>query len=236
MKTLLLALALSFTIASGQDSSDRDSLAYYYFEPWPLDVGYSLFDVGLSITILPGPLVESEVPAPALDLRFRYGLAERVSMIAVLTTNVVSNIAQLGIQWNDRLDRFSYALGANAIGFYGWLSIEGQFDNNWAYALAVAPIVRLGYRFDEFSVSAAFSGTYVLAAETKVSDLSSAGPTGTVNDLFCTLAVEQPFLKTMRISLGLSIAYSRVPPQSWITVNTIDQYMILPEFIIGFRL
>jgi hypothetical protein len=236
MRSVLLALILGVWSVAGLAQSSSDSSARYYFEPWPLDVGTSLFDVGLSITILPGPLVESEVPAPALDLRFRYGMAERVSMIAVLTTNVVSNIAQFGVQWNDHLDRFSYALGANAIGFYGWLSIEGQFDNNWAYAVAVAPIIRLGYRFDEFSVSSAFSGTYVLAAETKVSDLSSAGPTGTVNDLFCTLAVEQPFLKTMRISLGISIAYSRVPPQSWITVNTIDQYMILPEFIIGFRL
>ena len=83
-------------------------------------------------------------------------------------------------------------------------------------------------------MSWAFS--YIFKSVSKVSDLRTRGPEKTINDIFCTLAVEQPFLKSTHISIGLSLTYSRSPYQSWLLFNTIDEYLFVPEFFFGFQL
>jgi hypothetical protein len=85
-------------------------------------------------------------------------------------------------------------------------------------------------------VSSTIAATYVLLAESDIADKTVDGPTGTWNDVYYTIAIEQPFLDSMRLSLGISVTYSRTPYQSWITYNTIDQYLVLPEFFIGVQL
>ncbi len=207
----------------------------YHYEPWPLDVGTSLWTFGLSLTTLPQPVVESEVPAPAIDIQFKKGVFEHVSLVTTFSTNVLSNVLQAGMQWNDRTDRLSYAAGVNVGVFGGWLSVEGQFDRNWAYAVALLPVLRTGYRFDEFSLSTTFSGTVVLSAQTYIGSLHAQGTSSPFNDLFITAAIEQPFLRSSFISMGISLAYSRTPYQSWILFNTLDQYLLIPEVFVGFQ-
>lgn len=207
----------------------------YHYEPWPLDVGQSLWTFGLSLTTLPQPVVESEIPAPAIDIQMKSGIMRNVSLVTTFSTNIFSNVLQAGIQWNNKSDRFSYAGGANIGVFGGWLSVEGQFDRNWAYAVALMPVIRTGYRFDEFSLSTTFSGTLILSAQTHVGSLQAQGTTSSVNDLFVTIAVEQPFLRSSIVSTGISIAYSRTPYQSWILFNTLDQYLLIPEVFVGFQ-
>lgn len=240
----LIIFSLIHNIGAAQSTSPISPLSFvdsswlsprYHYEPWPLEVDQSLWTFGLSLTTLPQPVVESEVPAPAIDIQMKRGIAENLSLVTTFSTNIFSNVLQAGVQWNNNSDRFSYAGGANIGAFGGWLSVEGQFDRNWAYAVALMPVIRTGYRFDEFSLSATFSGTLVVSAQTHVGSLRAQGTTSLVNDLFVTIAVEQPFLHSSIVSMGISIAYSRTPYQSWILFNTLDQYLLIPEVFVGFQ-
>lgn len=228
------SLVSSYSVTPS-DPRAPDTSYYYHHEPWPLPVGRNVITAGLLLTMLPGPLVEDEIPVPAVELQLRRGLAPNISMIASISTNVVSTIANLGAQWNAREGRFSWGVGANALGFLGWLSIEGQFDNNVAFAIAVLPYLKAGFRFDDFSVSSTFAASYSLYAGSDIADSKTEGPTGSWNDFYYAIAFEQPFLSTMRVSFGMSVMFSRTPYQSWITYNTIDQYMFLPSFFFGIQ-
>ena len=105
-----------------------------------------------------------------------------------------------------------------------------QFDNSWNHAIGALPMLRFGYRFDEFTTSLSFAASYLFVSESKASGLKNIGPSGSVNDLFVTVAVEQPFLKTKRVATGISLTYSRTPYQTWLLYNTIDQFLFIPEF------
>ena len=134
------------------------------------------------------------------------------------------------------IDKFSFGFANHFGGFIGQISIEGQFDNNSAYAIFYLPILRFGYRHDDFSVSMSWAASYIFKSVSRVGDLKARGPGMTWNDIFCTIAVEQPFLKNTYLSIGLSLTYSRSPYQSWLLCNTIDEYLFVPEFFFGFQL
>lgn len=213
-----------------------DSLTRYYYEPYPMVPGTSVIQVGMSFTLLPLPLVEDEYPTPAVEGQIKHGISEHWSFNGILSTNIFSTLLHGGPQWNTAIDRTSVGIAAHIGGFYGFISTEGQFDNNSAYAVVGIPIIRLGYRFDEFAVSASFAASYIFVSESSVSGLEASGPTSTVNDLFCTLAIEQPFLLRSQIAIGISLSYARTPYQTWLLYNTIDQYLFVPEFFFAVQL
>jgi hypothetical protein len=217
-----------------EDSTN--AVQYYHYEPWPLTPGSSVFTLGLSLTMLPEPVIETEVPAPAVEVQFKLGLTRNSTLVTTISTNIFSNILQAGIQWNDTSNRFSYAIGNNLVGFFGWFTAEGQFHENWAWALGTIPLTRFGFRFEGFSLSATLAASLLFDARSHVGTIKAAGASSPLNDIYLTLAIEQPFLRNGAVSVGFSITYSRSPYQSWILFNTIDQFLLLPEFFVGFQL
>jgi len=217
------------------DSSDS-SFNPYFYEPFPQQTGTSIFQIGGSFSLLPIPVVENEYPIPAIDLQFKYGVMKNLSLVSSFSTNYFSNLLHLGLQCNNNSSRFSLGIANHMGGFAGFISSDGQFEQNSAYALFYMPIIRLGLRADEFSLSMSFASAYIIKSVSKVSNLKAAGPSGTWNDFFCTLAVEQPMFKSTIISIGLSLAYSRSPYQTWLLFNTIDQYQFVPEFFFAIQL
>jgi len=208
----------------------------YFYEPFPQQTGASIFQIGGSFSLLPIPVVENEYPIPAIDLQFKHGVMKNVSLVSSFSTNYYSNLLHLGLQWNTNSSRFSLGLANHLGGFIGFISSESQFEKNSMYGFAYMPIIRFGIRADEFSLSMSLTAAYIIKSVSKVSDLKAAGPTGTWNDFFCTLAVEQPMFKRTIISIGLSLAYSRSPYQAWLLFNTIDQYQFVPEFFFAIQL
>jgi len=217
------------------DNSDSSFNSYFY-EPFPQQIGVSVFQIGGSFSLLPIPVIENEYPVPAIDFQIKYGMIKNISLVSSFTTNYFSNLLHFGLQWNSNRSSFSYGLANHFGGFYGFISSEGQFEENSAHALFYMPIIRLGLRANEFSVSLSFTAAYILKSTTKVSDLKAAGPTNTWNDFFCSLALEQIMFRRTIISIGISLAYSRTPYQSWLLFNTIDQYQFVPEFFFAFQL
>lgn len=208
----------------------------YFYEPYPLETGTYLLQLGGSISLLPIPIIEVEFPVPAIDLNYKHCIFKNVSLVGVLSTNYYSNILHTGLQFNTNFSHFSIGV-ANHIGtFAGFINIEGQFDKNEAYAFFYMPIVRLGWRMKNASVSASLVASYIFKSETKISDIDAPGPQGDWNDFFCTVALEQPIFKETLLSIGLSFTISRTPYQAWLLFNTIDQYQYVPEFFFSFQL
>ena len=209
----------------------------YFYEPFPMEPGSSVLQLGASFSLMPYPVAEQEVPIPAIDLQYKRGIFDNVAVAGVFSTNIYSNLLHGGIQWNTKLDRFSCGL-ADHIGFvYGFISQDNVFDDVEAYALFDMVIVRLGYRFDDFSFSCSCVATYVMNSRSYVNGLrASGGPEHSINDYYCTLVVEQPFLRNLRVSLGLSLGYARTPYQTWMLYNTIDEWLFVPEFFFAVQL
>jgi len=234
---LICSIILTLPLSAQRNGKLQDTTTTtYFYEPYPQDVGSYILQLGGSFTLLPTSVVEDEYPTPAVDLQYKRGIFTNVSAVGSFSTNYFTNLLHIGIQWNLKLDRFSFGFANHVGGFGGHISVEGQFDDNAAYAFYYLPIVRFGYRFDEFSLSMSWAISYIFKSVSKVSDLRTRGPDKTINDIFCTIAVEQPFLKSTHISIGLSLAYSRTPYQSWLLYNTIDEYLFVPEFFFGFQL
>ncbi len=192
--------------------------------------------MGGSFTLLPIPVVENEYPAPALDLQYKRGILNNFSHNASLSTNIFTNLFHTGLQWNTSVNRFSFGF-ANHIGcFFGFFNTEGQFERNSAFAIYYLPILRFGYRLDDFSVTMSWAASYIFKSTSRVSGLKASGPEQTVNDYFCTISIEQPFLKHSLISVGFSLTYSVSPYQIWMMFDTIDQHLFIPEFFFAFQL
>jgi hypothetical protein len=218
-----------------EDSISAGSISYFY-EPFPIMPGTSILQLGGSFTLLPLPVVENEYPAPALDVQYKYGLYDNLVIAASLSTNYFSNLIHAGIQWNTKFDRLSIGIANDIGGFYGFINRSEQFDENTATAFFDLPILRIGYRFPHFSISMSWAVSYIFNSYNKVSGLTAEGPQKKINDFFCTIVVEQPFLKHSLISVGFSLNYARSPYQSWMLYNTLDQYLFLPEFFFAFQL
>lgn len=231
--TIIFSLPLSAQVDGRVQDTTRTN---YFYEPYPQEVGTSILQLGGSFTLLPTSVVEDEYPTPAIDLQYKRGIFNNFSAVGSFSTNYFANLLHLGIQWNFNENNFSLGIANHFGGFGGHISIDGQFDDNSAYAFYYLPILRLGYRFDDFSLSMSWAFSYVFKSVSKVSDLRTRGPEKTINDFFCTIAVEQPFLKSTHVSIGISLTYSRTPYQSWLLHNTIDEYLFVPEFFFGFQL
>ncbi|MCX7909195.1 MAG: hypothetical protein N2560_06740 [Ignavibacteria bacterium] len=124
-------------------------------------------------------------------------------------------------------------MATNLGGGFGFVTMEEHFDYVTAYVIS---IIRLGYRFTEFTVSTSFVSTYILKLESYASGSRLFHPQNTWNDFYSTIALEQPFLRKTLISIGISIAYSRTPYQSWMLFYSIDEYLVVPEFFFTLQL
>jgi hypothetical protein len=231
------------------DSSDVDSSrtrptsepggqpVVYFYEPFPMDPGSHVFQLGGSFSLLPYPDMEQELPIPALDVQYKLGLSKNLALDATLSTNIYSNLLHGGLQLQTRLGRFSCGLGNHVGGVYGFIKREKVFDRVDAYALFDMMIMRLGYRFDEFSLSLSFVTTYIFKSHSFVNGMTiPGGPEGSINDYWVTWAIEQPFLKRLHLSIGMSLGYTRSPYQSWMLYNTLDEWIFDPEFFFAIQI
>jgi len=209
---------------------------HYFYEPRPLGAGDNVFNLGLSFSLLPAPIVEQEIPAPAIDLQFKHGFSPHLSGYGSLSTNFFTNVLIGGLQYNIGDEDLSFSVGDGLAFFAGYLDLGGEFDKNTAAAIADVPVLRIGHKFESVALSISMAVTYVLYADTHVGSLEDKGLRYRVNDIYFTLAFEQPFFGRTCISTGISVTYSRTPYQIWMLYNVFDQYLIIPEFFFSFHL
>ena len=115
--------------SSSEDSLDSKQSSYFY-EPYPQIKGATILQLGGSFTLLPITVVENEYPIPAIDLQFKYGVLKNFSLVSSFSTNYFSNLLHTGIQWNINKSNFSFGIANHIGGFAGFMTSEGQFENN----------------------------------------------------------------------------------------------------------
>jgi hypothetical protein len=239
LRSVWLCLIVSGASFAQQLDGDEaaPSAPSYFYEPFPMQKGSSIFQLGISFSMLPEPIAEQEVPIPAIDVQYKRGIFDGVSLDGSLSTSIYSNILHAGVQWSTSLERFSFGVATHVGGAYGFMRQDNLFDDVHGYALYLMPILRFGFRLEGCAFSSSLVATYVFASESYVNGVpASVGPENTVNDLFCTLAVEQPFFKNLQVSAGLSLGYARTPYQSWMLYNTLDEWLFVPEFFFSVQL
>jgi len=208
----------------------------YFYEPYPLEPGSSVFQLGASFSLLPYPDMEQELPIPALDVQYKRGLLPNLAFDGTLSTNIYSNLLHAGLQLHTRIDRFSCGLADHIGGVYGFIKRENVFDRVDAYAIFDMMILRFGYRFEDFSFSLSFVATYVFKSQSHVNGMEApGGPEGSINDYWVTWAIEQPFLRSLHLSIGMSLGYTRTPYQTWMLYNTTDEWLFAPEFFFSIQ-
>lgn len=209
----------------------------YFYEPRPMVPGSSFVQIGASVSLLPYPDAEQEIPIPGLDVQYKHGLIEGFTLAGSFSTSIFSYLVHGGLQWNHAVGPFSIGV-ANHLGIaYGFIKRENQFDNVQAYGLFDMPMVRMGYRFEEFSISTSFVISYVFDSDSYVNGLeASVGPQYSINDYYMTIVVEQMFMRDLRVSIGMSLGFARTPYQSWMLYNTVDEWLFVPEFFFAVQL
>ena len=218
-------------------SASPGQSVHYFYEPFPMEPGSSVLQIGGSFSLLPYPDAEQELPIPAVDLQYKRGIGDNFAVVGSLSTCIFSNLVHAGIQWNSHLDRFSFGVACHLGAAYGFIKRTDEFDNVQGYGLIDMFILRLGYRFEDFSFSGSFVATYMMRSRSYVNGLeASIGPQHTINDLYATLVVEQPFLGNLHLSIGFSLGYARTPYQTWMLYNTIDDWLFTPEFFFAVQL
>lgn len=219
-------------------SSESDSpVACYFYEPFPLKPGAHVFQLGASFSLLPYPDMEQEVPIPALDVQYKRGLFKNVALDGTLSTNIYSNLLHCGLQLHTSIGRFSTGLANHVGGVYSFIKREKVFDQVNAYAIFDMMILRVGYRFEDFALSLSFVATYVFKSHSYVNGMEApGGPERSINDYWCTWAIEQPFLRSVHLSIGMSLGYTRTPYQTWMLYNTVDEWLFAPEFFFAVQL
>lgn len=218
------------------DEAGRTTICYFY-EPFPLAPGSHVFQLGGSFSLLPYPDMEQELPIPALDVQYKRGLFSHLALDGTLSTNIFSTLLHAGPQLQTKINRFSCGVADHIGGVYSFIKREKVFDRVDAYAIFDMMILRFGYRFDDFSVSVSFVATYVFKSRSYVNGLKApGGPERSVNDYWCTFAVEQPFMKSLHVSVGMSVGYTRTPYQTWMLYSTVDEWLFAPEFFFAIQL
>ncbi len=206
----------------------------YFYEPYPQSIGDLLLQLGGSFTLLATPGVE-EVPIPTIDLQLKYGVMKKISLVSSLSTNYFSNYLQLGLQWNTNSSRFSFGMANHFGGFVGTYHLT-LFKENFAYAFSYMPIISVGIRADEFSATISIGASYMFYSETRVGKLKVQDRKDVWNDIFCTMAIEQPMFRSTLMSIGFNFTYCRSSNLAWFFYDTTDQYQILPKFFLSIQL
>lgn len=236
MIRLLTIVLLIASCGVTSSATTRDSIPYrnhYVHAPDPLDMFTFNGSVGLSLTLLPQPLVESEVPAPALDIRYRIGLPLQLSLVGRITGNYAANMATFGPMWSAELTRVTLGGGIQGGFMYGQVDFLQGFNTTVMGAFAY-PFATAGIRFNDFTVSGKLEAEVVLFQQQRIEDIKVSTTARTLNGGSLTIVIEQPFWRTTAISLGATLHYSRNPYQAWLAFNTFDDVLFYPELFAGF--
>lgn len=232
----LLCLVFTICLPYCAPAWAQDSVVHYLYEPLPLGAGENVWNLGMSLSLIPAPIVEQELVSPTVEFQIKHGFSPRFTAYGGISTNYFTNLVGFGLQYNNGDEDFSYSGGCAIIGFAGTIDIGGEFDRNTAGAVALIPTARFSHRFGDVALTLLVSGTYILYADTHIGSLEDRGVRARFNDIAAEFALEQPFFGRTYITLGIGFTYSRTPYQTWMLYNTFDQYLVVPATFFSFRL
>lgn len=235
MRTSIMMVVLVWATVVLRAAPDSTSGSPYVIAPNPLSSFTGNLSLGTSLTMLPQPLVEAEVPLPSVDIRWRLGLPLNVGLTGRFSSNLASTIVTAGPMFSVEWNRVTLGGGYKVGYFYGTVTFIDGFDTDVTGWLNY-PFVTAGIRFNEFTISGVAEVELVLAQRLRVETIRIDKTGRTFNGASLTLAIEQPFWKETHIALGVTLHYSRNPYQAWLAFDTFDDILFYPELFAGFML
>lgn len=233
--SLILMDNLLFAFTSNTQSQDSTIRSDFIFFPKEIPEWKLITYLGLNVAYLPKIIVEEEMnQSPLVDANFRLGLPYNFSLIARISSIVITNQFLIGGMWSQSFGRFSFAPGFS---YAYWL---GRFNTKSFDVLANGtmnyPNITFGWNFEDFYVAMKVEAMISSFEETYVGDKFVGGNKTELEGWAFTYTLEQPFWKNIQIMQGVRLNLTKFFFQSWLAFTRTDKYIIFPEFMIGFRL
>ena len=191
--------------------------------------------VGGTLTMLPKPLTEYSVPAPMIDVRWRLAFPFGLHAFGRAGSNVATSIAQAGGYYARDVGPLTLAVGYSVSFVYGNLTyIDGfnSLEQRWMNH----PMIATSWSIAEYTLSARIEAELTTSQDRTIDEQVVGSNANLFTGASATLTLEQPFFGTTNVLLGVTIARSSNPYQSWFLYNTFQDRLITTEFIVGFYL
>lgn len=228
-----LALILLITCSSSlfADGTTKEEHFYYpkEYQNWS-----TKYIVGASLSKLPTEVVEEEInSAPILNFAFRLGLPGQITTIFELNTNYFTNYASLALQHSFVNKDLSLAGGIKFSGWFGHPQLS--FTNVKATGMILSPYITTGIDFGDFILTAtADVESYYIYNSSEGQKLGEWFKP--LSGFGLKFSLEQPLWNNHWVNLGIKLNFSKFYYQSWLSFSTIDEYLLYPEFSLGFIL
>jgi hypothetical protein len=222
-----------FMVSSLIFAEDKPLEEYFYF-PHEYQNWNTKFIVGASLSKLPTEVVEEEInSAPILNFAFRMGLPGQISTIFELNTNYFTNYFSLAFQHSFLNKNMSLAGGVKFAGWFGHPQLS--FTNVKATGMILSPYISTGYDFGDFVLSATIDvESYYIYNSSEGNRLGEWFKP--LSGFGLKFSLEQPLWKNHWVNLGMKLNFSKFYYQSWLSFTTIDEFLVYPEFSLGFVL
>lgn len=230
---IMLLLVIAFVITTQLAVCEEAKTNYLYFprakNPWE-----TRFLIGLSITKLPTPIVEEEInTAPKLSANFRMGLPLNFSLNLNMSSNYLSNMGTGGLQFHLINGDIAFSFGANMSVWFGHVDFESIKLKSWGYM--AKPYVSAGLDLGEVLLTGSAElqwGKMLTYSEDKL--LAEFNQPNSA--YIIRLVAEQPLWKDRWFQLGIGLHYATFYYESWLSYSAIKEYLLYPEFYMGFIL
>ncbi len=207
----------------------------YVFATRPVPMWDFRNSIGGSITLLPQPLTEYPVPAPAVELRSRLGLPLNVMAYGRAASNIVTSFVQAGLSWSHMIENFSFGVGWSAAYVYGNLTFVDGFNTSQHRWMNYPMITGTG-KFNDVVLTVRVEAELMTSLTKRIATQTIV----TQNDVYTgsslTIAVEQPFWRNTQVLFGATFSLSSNPYQAWFIYNTFQDRLLSTEFFMGFVL
>jgi hypothetical protein len=110
----------------------------------------------------------------------------------------------------------------------GFNSLEQRWMNH--------PMIATSWSIDEYTLSARIEAELTTAQDRALDEQKVGSNVNLFTGTSVTLTLEQPFFGATNLLLGVTIARSSNPYQSWFLYNTFQDRLITTEFMVGFYL
>lgn len=233
LHTILFLILNVVTIFCLDETNDSLSFKSYFFpkteNKWELRGNFEL-----SIADLPRVVVEEEVShSPMLGAAIKLESPYNISSAISFQSNYICNYGQFDIKYHLLNSDFSLALGSKVGVWFGHLELDAIRLKSMGWILY--PTATMGYDFKKFLLS--------VELETQHSDLYTYSEDQLLGVIWepkagyaAKFTVEQPISGNSVVALSVKLNYSKFYYQSWLSYNTISDYLLYPEFIFSYVL
>ena len=214
--------------------SDADTSWKYYLSakilrPWSLE-----YIVGMSVSHLPSIVVEEEISqSPMLMCGLKLGMPYNLNFALSLQSNYIANYGLSELYWNMIDNKFSLSFGVKFAMWFGHLEMDAIHLKS--YGGILYPSIKMSYDFDKYVISSELESQH-----SQMTTSSEGEILGTLREpsagFALRLSIEQELWESQIVALSVKINYAKFYYQSWLSFNTIDEFLLYPEILFAFEL